>query len=106
MFRPGGATWIPFAHELGHNLGGKHPFYDLEFTQVGETGGLMDYDHSMWAGARQFGTFNRLRMCPVLEYVFSRTCPGVRTIPTICGDLVVGIGEQCECADKSKSCRY
>ena len=28
---------------VGHNLGGMHPFYDAEITEVGQIGGIMDY---------------------------------------------------------------
>ena len=77
---------------VAHNLGAMHPFYDEEIVKQGQIGGLMDYglyevgtiitpnhnysyhssmlthiEHATWAGAVQFGPFNRLRMCPVLE---------------------------------------
>ena len=80
-----------FLTAVGHNLGAEHPFYDQEIVKQGQIGGLMDYglyvqwqrihhdnyslrltpltraDNNEWDGAIQFGTFNRNRVCLMLE---------------------------------------
>lgn len=35
------SAWVTFAHEIGHNLGGLHPF--VSSGEKGTFGGVMDY---------------------------------------------------------------
>jgi hypothetical protein len=47
------STWLTFAHEIGHNLGGYHSFED----GVGTTGGIMDYGDGVYNGVFQFNAY-------------------------------------------------
>merc|ERR1719240_104814 len=64
------SPWETFAHELGHNFGGKHSFEDGR----GKTGGLMDYGDGKLNGHYQFNTkYRKQEMCRQLDRVESWT---------------------------------
>lgn len=57
------SSWLTFAHELGHNLGGKHSFEQGQ----GSTGGIMDYGDGKLNDEYQFNTRHRkTEMCKAM----------------------------------------
>jgi len=67
------ASWTTFAHELGHNFGGKHTFEEGQ----GKTGGVMDYGDGKLRGVYQFHTrYRKTEMCKHLQD--TRDCPAFR----------------------------
>jgi hypothetical protein len=58
--------WLIFAHELGHNFGGRHSFEEGQ----GKTGGIMDYGEGTLNGAYQFNTeYRKTEMCQKISSV-------------------------------------
>ena len=70
-----------FVHEMGHAFGSNHPFgiplagtypgktlaKAMGLPAPGETGGIMDYDKTMWKGKWQFGQYSRRGICRHLQ---------------------------------------
>lgn len=68
----GGATWLTFAHEVGHNFGAQHSFENGQ----GTTGGIMDYGDGTLDGVYQFNTeFRKTEMCETIDKALSSGCP-------------------------------
>eukprot|EP00397_Hematodinium_sp_SG-2012_P021564 GEMP01022287.1.p1 GENE.GEMP01022287.1~~GEMP01022287.1.p1 ORF type:complete len:606 (+),score=109.98 GEMP01022287.1:635-2452(+) len=60
-----------FLHELGHMMGGRHPFEKLDEnnkTKYPSGGwGLMDYDNGIWNGTLQFHPLHVEEMCTLIN---------------------------------------
>jgi len=80
VFLTGDSTWITLAHEIGHNIGGEHPFGDNR-DLAGSFGGLMDYHDNDHRGIPQFnGLSNRANMCEGIELLLVNCDPSVFSI--------------------------
>jgi len=61
-------SWFVYAHELGHNFGGKHSFEEGQ----GKTGGVMDYGDGKLNGHYQFNTkYRKNEICKHLRSINS-----------------------------------
>jgi len=94
-------TELTLMHELGHNFNAQHSFENGQ----GTTGGIMDYGDGRINGLIRFNSLRRTEMCDELT-VASSICPYFRVAPgpSICGNRVINIGEECECADGTAEC--
>mmetsp|Transcript_22436 Transcript_22436/g.40481 ORF Transcript_22436/g.40481 Transcript_22436/m.40481 type:complete len:259 (+) Transcript_22436:623-1399(+) len=67
-----GATWLTFAHEVGHNFGAQNSFENGQ----GTTGGIMDYGDGTLDGVYQFNTeFRKAEMCETIQTALYLGCP-------------------------------
>jgi hypothetical protein len=91
--------WLTFAHEMGHQFGGRHDNPAL----LGTLGGIMDYGSGHLLGTNTYGftTESQQSMCGVISNVVrSGQCPyfaKYSEVPSYCGDRVLDDGEECEC---------
>lgn len=97
----GERTWYIWIHELGHSMGAFHSFEN----GIGRTGGIMDYGNYTYNGVVQFHPLKRAEMCP--EFQQALICPYFReaAFQSKCGDGTLSQSEQCECLDRSQSCK-
>jgi hypothetical protein len=87
------ASWLIFAHELGHILGATHSFEN----GTGHTGGIMDYGSPYYNNVIQFNPSKRIELCSGLTRA-TIECPSNIFISSLeCGNGIVEPGEQCEC---------
>jgi len=94
------AAWITFAHETGHALGAWHSFEN----GTCKTGGIMDYCDRTFEGVVQFHPLKRPEMCRMLQFL-EEDCPKYFSVSSnegSCGDLVLQVGEECECMEMNK----
>ena len=81
-------TWQTLAHELGHVLGGEHPFGDKGPAYYGKAGGIMDYlcgsaecQNNPYAQDLRLGNEwrfhadNAERVCQTIDWAESTGCP-------------------------------
>jgi hypothetical protein len=101
------SSWLTFAHELGHNFGGKHSFEDGK----GTTGGIMDYGDGKLNDEYQFNSRHRkTEMCSAMAKKVNNckgkfvpgSVPSPRPTPpptpppcTTDGSAGVGAGHKC-----------
>ena len=98
-------AWRVLAHELGHAFGAGHSFE----SGVGTTGGIMDYGDGriLNENVYRFRAPRGEEMCSVLSSLKANRCPYFRQSggTAQCGDGILDATEQCECEDRSTSCR-
>ncbi|MGB0550753.1 MAG: zinc-dependent metalloprotease family protein [Limisphaerales bacterium] len=82
------ATWVTLLHEIGHVLGGRHPFVNDD--DKGTYGGVMDYWQNKVDGVVQFAPVQAQAICGNLQRATCRHTARVDVVPHTPCDVHTG----------------